>query len=94
MVKVPAPILHGWDFIAGVYQAKSSETPVAPDCVINLIKCKCGSDCLSRRCKCTKNGLVCTELCDCGDSCENTDLGRFVNDEGLDEDEMFDEMLL
>ena len=89
---LPDPLSCEWEILEEVHRPKTSDTPVAPDSVLNLIKCGCGSDCLSRRCR--KNNLVCTELCECGDMCQNSDVERFVNDEALEEDEMFDEMSL
>ena len=86
--QLPDPISCGWDLLDEEYRPKTSDAPVAPDSVLNLIKCGCCSDCLSKRCKCSKINLVCTALCDCGDLCDNTDVGRFVNYETLEEDEM------
>ena len=46
------------------------ENPVAPDSVLNLINCKCKQSCATRRCSCLKNGLSCSDLCQC-ENCEN-----------------------
>ena len=91
---LPNPVNCGWEISEGVFETKTSETPIAPDSVLHLMKGGCGSNCLSNRFKCCKNKLVCTDLCECGDTYDNTDVGRFVNDEVFKEDEMLTEMLL
>ena len=47
--------------------------PAAPDQLINVIRCKCKSNCDNRRCSCRKHGIQCTTACtDCrGRSCSN-----------------------
>ena len=91
---LPNPLSCGWELSEGKYVPTTSADPIAPESVLHLVKCGCNSDCLTNRCKCSKSNLVCTDLCDCFDICENTDIARFVNDDNLDEEEMLDEMLL
>ena len=49
--------------------------PVAPEDLLNVIRCKCKSSCTSNLCSCKKNGLHCVTACaNChGDSCLNVD---------------------
>ena len=42
----------------------------APEAAIEMSLCKCKTGCSNMRCKCKKNSLVCTEMCQCT-GCEN-----------------------
>ena len=44
----------------------------APQAVIELVRCKCKTDCSTLRCSCRKNNLPCTELCSCDTRCANS----------------------
>ena len=46
--------------------------PVAPADVLELISCNCSKSlCRTQACVCRSHGLECTDLCGCGESCEN-----------------------
>ena len=53
-----------------------------PLALIELSVCGCKSDCSTRRCKCLKNNLVCTDMCKCLENCSN---------DGSNEEHIFDE---
>ena len=63
----------------------------APDAVLYLVKCGCGKDkCGNNRCSCRRAGLMCTDLCSCGNSetgeaCVNTIKNDSSDDETSDE---------
>jgi len=43
----------------------------APEALLELRKCNCETGCIRLSCSCLKNGLTCTDMCGCGDECEN-----------------------
>jgi hypothetical protein len=58
------------------YMPVLSETQAAPEAVVELLKCSCGtSRCAGGRCTCRQNQLSCPEMCKCeaSDECYNTD---------------------
>ena len=61
--------------------------PPAPESVINLIKCGCGTGC-SRNCSCRKNRIACTELCTCFQSSCNNPHNKIDDDAFIDTDEI------
>ena len=64
------------------------EVPLAPDYILQLIRCSCSSEtpCGSVRCSCKKAGLPCTAFCKCGSNCRNEESN--LNTESDDESEM------
>jgi len=87
------PVILGWKLEDNkLFPVLSKEAP-APDSVVQLIRCNCGSTNVdstkkcSRRCSCRQNNLVCTELCHCAgdDKCQNTEpiiIGEDIDDDG------------
>ena len=63
----------GWKSVDGNFEPITSEDPIAPDSVIELVRCGCKTGCKLSRCSCRKNDICCTDLCACFDFCENTD---------------------
>ncbi|KXJ09307.1 hypothetical protein AC249_AIPGENE3666, partial [Exaiptasia diaphana] len=63
----------GWKLIDGKFQAVRTELPPAHESILELIRCKCKTDCNTLRCSCRKNGLSCTSACGVcqGYSCKN-----------------------
>ena len=52
----------------------STNLPVAPDSIVNVVRCGCKMRCSSALCTCRKNGLNCMTACHChGRECENMD---------------------
>ena len=69
------PLDWGWTMSNGKLVPVKTCLPAAPDELINVIRCKCKSNCDNRRCSCRKHGLQCTTACtDCrGRSCSNAE---------------------
>ena len=65
--------LAGWKSADGHFEPITSEDPIAPDSVIELVNCGCKTGCKLLRCSCRKNDICCTDLCACFYFCENTD---------------------
>ena len=65
----------------GFYKEPSGEVkPVttdvlpAPKAIIEMVRCRCTTNCSSKRCSCRAASLSCTDLCNCdSDQCENDD---------------------
>ena len=77
----PNPLQLGWCQQGDRLMPVMSEDPLAPDSVLQLIKCNCGAtnfestNTCTRRCSCKRNNSACTEPCHCeGDEhwCCNT----------------------
>lgn len=77
---IPNPLMLGWQMQHDKLMPLLSKEAPAPEAVLQLIRCNCGSTNIdsankcSRRCSCRQNNLVCTELCNCtgDDTCQNT----------------------
>ena len=52
------------------YEEVRTTLPHAPESIIHLTVCHCQTRCVTKRCKCRKNGLKCLEMCQCLE-CEN-----------------------
>ena len=44
----------------------------APQALLELHRCSCRNSCMTNRCGCRKNLLLCTDACACLDDCENS----------------------
>ncbi len=46
---------------------------MCPDAIVKIVSCKCKSKtpCVSRHCSCKRAGLLCTDVCDCVNDCDN-----------------------
>lgn len=66
-----APNGHGWQLKEGQLEIYWTNQAPAPDSVMELVCCGCKGLCQTRRCSCVRNGLPCTEVCTCQDSCIN-----------------------
>ena len=66
----------GWDLIGNILHPSYTDKPPTPDELLNVIVCKCSTDCSTLRCSCRKHGLNCSLACgSCqGDCCTNTPL--------------------
>ena len=62
--------MAGVDDKNGVYDPLMTELSPQPASIAELSMCKCTTGCLTQRCKCKKNGFVCSELYHCK-SCKN-----------------------
>lgn len=63
----------GWQVKKGKLVAIQTDKAPAPEQLLNVIVCKCKTDCRSARCTCRKHGLECSVMCgECrGVSCMN-----------------------
>jgi len=68
------PSLWGWHIVSGHYEPIMSDHPPAADELMNVVRCKCKSNCKSTLCSCRRNGLTCVTACaGChGQSCRNS----------------------
>ena len=53
----------GWKEEGGKYIPLLTDNPAAPEFLLNIIRCTCKTGCTSKRCRCVKHGLPCTEAC-------------------------------
>ena len=66
---LPNPALWGWKGDGNARVPLWTTLPQAKDTCYELIKCGCKNVCKGR-CKCFKANLACTQLCNCGGSCD------------------------
>ena len=75
----------GWRQVEGPLVPITLDNPIAPDHVLNVIRCKCKGNCSSALCSCMKHGLPCVTACmNCnGTECTNVLIndGKNVDDE-------------
>ncbi len=64
----------GWIVKNGTMVGTQTDKPPAPGHLLNVIRCKCKTDCHTTRCSCKKHGLECSAMCgECkGVSCLNS----------------------
>jgi hypothetical protein len=65
------PVHYGWILVEKVYIPIMTDKPAAPKAILELVKCGCKKGCISAKCSCRSNNLVCSELCSCYETCEN-----------------------
>jgi len=88
--ELPKPLHYGWDLVDEHFQPVMTSLPPAPDAVIHLVKCSCAKTrCAKNQCICRKNGLHCTDLCNCCDDepCENWKETILTDDEDESDEE-------
>ena len=57
---------YGWKLDTNKeYEAVTTTLPPAPESIIHQTVCHCKSKCVIIRCKCHKNGLKYSEICQC-----------------------------
>ena len=85
---VVAPTELGWSIsdTSGQFVPKLSSIPLAPDSILQLVRCKCTKSQCSGRCSCRENQMPCTELCKCDpDGCKNlADVGEASDESDTD----------
>lgn len=71
--KLDDPATLGWQKHDGKYYPVISQNAMAPDDLLELVRCQCkASECRGRRCSCRSHDLPCTELCGCDEiGCSN-----------------------
>ena len=68
------PANWGWKQDSDHFVPITTDLPVAPDEILNVVRCGCKTACSSALCSCRKNGLKCMSACKCrGIECENAD---------------------
>ena len=85
---LPPPEQYVYQIEGNIYTAMTTPQSPAPSAIIHLIKCGCkSSQCRTNQCKCRRNGLQCTELCDCSESDDCLNCVQEVNEETSSEDD-------
>ena len=77
---LPSPEGYGWELNGTCLDPIMTDNLPAPLALIELSVCSCKGDCSTRRCKCFKNALVCTDMCKCQE-CKNNDTFEDVDQE-------------
>ncbi|XP_066928999.1 uncharacterized protein [Clytia hemisphaerica] len=68
--QLPDPLGYGWELNGTSIDSIMTDNLPAPIALIELSMCKCKTGCQSKRCKCLKNNLICTDMCRCT-NCKN-----------------------
>ena len=71
------PVEYGWIMSSNnMHKPVLTLDAIAPESVLKISKCKCETGCKVKynRCPCVKGGVSCDVLCECSETCENTDL--------------------
>ena len=78
------PIDFGWHLVDGKMEPVKTSLPVAPEKLLNIIRCRCKTNCDTKRCTCRKHGLLCSLACtECrGATCSNP---QNANDVDIDD---------
>ncbi len=83
---LPSPEGYGWEINDGTLEQIMTDNLPAPIALIELSVCSCKTGCTTKRCKCLKHKLICTDMCKC-QNCENDN--NFY-DENYDDFEYFE----
>jgi len=83
------PANWGWKQDGDHFVSITTDLPVAPDEILNVVRCGCKTACSSALCSCRKNGLKCMSACKCcGIECENADNALLLSEvDSCDSDE-------
>ncbi|XP_066919527.1 uncharacterized protein [Clytia hemisphaerica] len=84
---LPDPTNYGWNDVVDddLFEPVTTALLPAPKSIIQLTVCACKTTkCVDRRCKCHKNGLKCSEMCQCSD-CENN-INNGLDSHDIDDD--------
>ena len=71
---------YGWKVTGGQVLPRMTDLPVAPESLLQMIRCNCSSDCASARCACGKHGLQCSLACG---QCRSTNSPIQFDEEGI-----------
>lgn len=76
----------GWQLQAGQFLPVLTDLRPAPPVLLDIIICKCKTDCSTSRCSCRKHGLECSSACsEChGILCSNCTIEEVYNDDVSD----------
>lgn len=77
-----------WQLQGGQLLPALTDLQPAPPVLLDIIRCKCKTDCSSSRCSCRKHGLECSSACsEChGILCSNSNIEE-VYDDGVSDGE-------
>ena len=67
---IPSPDSHGWKVEEGKLSIHWLNQLPAARQLMEFVSCGCKKGCKTARCSCRKNGLMCTDICNCLD-CSN-----------------------
>ena len=89
------PTAFGWSLEEGsktsIPTTLPSDTPLAPDDLLKLVRCSCSSEtpCKTQRCGCSSASLACSVFCGCqgGQGCFNERTRQTIQTDDDDEDE-------
>jgi len=77
------PLKHGYyQNDHGEILPTTTNVPPAPQAIVELIRCQCKAHCTTQKCSCRRHNLACTDLCLCGNDCENDVDCNAKNDSG------------
>jgi len=78
----------GWKLQGGQLLPVLTDLKPAPPVLLNIIRCKCKTDCSTSSCSCRKHGLECSSACSgChGILCSNSNIEE-VYDDGVSDGE-------
>jgi len=89
--RIPPATNFGWVLEDGkLLPVRCTELP-APQGVLMLVKCNCKKGCQSSACTCFKNGMPCTELYGCAETCQNQNSNFEAADSSSDASDTSDE---
>ena len=85
------PERYGWTLEEHGWTPIMTTQLLAPESVLQLVKCGSKTKCQSQRCSCQRVRLACTDICCCSDEenpCENVlkDTDNTEDDENMDEE--------
>ena len=89
MQNLPPAVDYRWELNDSSYIPILTENLPAPLELIELSVCSCKSDCSTKRCKCNKNGLICTDMCRYL-NCKNNDESDIVAPQDIEIDDFDD----
>ena len=76
---------YGWERSNQALVPMLTDNLPAPLALIELSSCSCKSSCTNNRCKCRKNGFICTDMCKCTECKNNESESKDVSDDDEDD---------
>ena len=82
---------YGWKPSDEGFIATATEGDIVPELILTVCGCK-SSNCATRSCKCSSNGIPCSNLCNYGHKfCENTEPTEILEDDSSDGEDDIDD---
>lgn len=82
---VPPATDYLWELVDGSLKPAFCTEAPAPEALLELRKCNYKNGCQRNSCSCKKNNLKCTDMCGCGDACQNVYPDRPVDVDGTEQ---------